>query len=161
MSFLSEYGSEVIALCALFLTIWQLSVQRSHNKVSVKPHLFVFRDKDRFNNEGKITVYLINNGLGPAYINDFKVYLDGVEEADAQFAVEAVFGKRDDGLQYMTLGNDLAIAHGQRVSLISVRFPVESWNDIETMESYLDRLQIVVKYSSSYQSEFILDTRDD
>lgn len=159
MNFLSENGSETIALCALFLTIWQLAVQRSHNKISVKPHLFLFHDKDRFNNEGKITVYLINNGLGPAYINDFKVYLDG-KEAEARFAVEAVFGKRDDGLQFMTLGDEFAIAHGQRVSLISIRFPVESWDDIEATESCLDRLQIAVKYSSAYQSKYTLDTRD-
>ncbi len=158
MSFLNDYSSEVIALCALLLTIWQLSVQRSHNKVSVRPHLFVFRDNGRLNHKSKITVYLINNGLGPAYINDFKVYLDGVE-AEAQSAVETVFGKRDNELQYMTLDNDFAIAHGQRVSLISILFPVENWDDVETMESCLDRLQIVVNYSSAYQSKFVLDTR--
>lgn len=160
MEILGKYGSELIALCALFFTAWQLSVQRSHNKVSVKPHLFVFRDKDRLNNEGKITVHLINNGLGPAYISDFQVYLDGTV-TEANIAVESVFGKRDDGFQYTTLGEEFAIAHGQRVSLISIRFPVECWADIEKMESELDRLQVVVQYKSAYNNKFILDTRDD
>ncbi|MCF9094347.1 hypothetical protein, partial [Vibrio parahaemolyticus] len=72
MEILSQYASEIIALCALFLTVYQASSQRRQNRISLKPHLDLFTERHFNNGVGRIEIYLINNGLGPAFIETFE-----------------------------------------------------------------------------------------
>lgn len=65
-----------IALLALGVTLWQLSVQRKHNRMSVKPYL-VF-NRILLLESPQMTIELKNTGLGPAFIKDMTVYVDGV-----------------------------------------------------------------------------------
>jgi hypothetical protein len=64
--------SMIIALCALFVSISQMLIQRRHNQLSVRP----FLDYNRAVNNGACwKVELFNAGAGPAFITDFKVLL--------------------------------------------------------------------------------------
>ncbi|HGF3679921.1 hypothetical protein [Vibrio parahaemolyticus] len=152
---LREFSSEIIASCALVFTAWQFSIQRKHNRVSVTPHLFSFRDRKRNVDSATITVSLMNNGLGPAFIHKFEVYLDG-KVSDPDAAVKAVFGEPDGHFKYTVLGDDFALAPGQEVVLITVPFPIETGSDIKEMERELDRLEVVITYKSAYGTKYVL-----
>ncbi|ELB1140092.1 hypothetical protein QQ214_004563 [Vibrio parahaemolyticus] len=152
---LREFSSEIIASCALVFTAWQFSVQRKHNRVSVTPHLFSFRDRERNGDLATITVSLLNNGLGPAFIHKFEVYLDG-KVSDPDVAVKTVFGEPDGHFRYTVLGDDFALAPGQKVTLITVPFPIEKGTDIKEMERELERLEVVITYKSAYGTKYVL-----
>ncbi|RSD30388.1 MULTISPECIES: hypothetical protein [Vibrio] len=154
---LRESSSEIIASCALIFTAWQFSIQRKHNRVSVTPHLFSFRERERNDDSATITVSLINNGLGPAFIHKFEVYLDG-KLSDPDAAVKAVFGKPDGHLKYTVLGDDFALVPGQKVTLIKVPFPTAT--DIKEMEQELERLEVVITYKSAYGTKYVLGGND-
>lgn len=156
---LREFSSEIIASCALVFTVWQFSVQRKHNRVSVTPHLFSFTDRERNVDSATLTVSLINNGLGPAFIHKFEVYLDG-KESDPDTAVKAVFGEPDGHFKYTVLGDDFALAPGQKVVLITVPFPIETGLDIKDMERELERLEITIVYKSAYGIKYVLGGSD-
>ncbi|WP_286354445.1 hypothetical protein [Geothrix oryzae] len=66
-------GSASVALCALVVSLWQVAVQRSHNKLSVRPYLHA----DRFSLEGHPFKWqVVNAGAGPAVIRKFLVKID-------------------------------------------------------------------------------------
>lgn len=60
-------GSLVAVLSALRFSAWQDSVQRAHNRISVRSHLFSFIKKEKHNDMGRIQVLLVSNGFGPEY----------------------------------------------------------------------------------------------
>jgi hypothetical protein len=68
-------SSFIVAACALGLSVWQGYVQREHNHVSLEPRINAYFQS----NNGKSTtgLYLINNGLGPGYVERLDIYFDG------------------------------------------------------------------------------------
>lgn len=66
---LANVATTLIAVCALFSTLWAALIQRQHNKLSVRPIPQIeLRD---MNNH--ILINLCNNGAGPLIINKFTV----------------------------------------------------------------------------------------
>lgn len=64
-----------IALVALGFSIWQAVIQRTHNHVSLEPRINAY-----YSNDGKAEqegLYIINNGMGPAFVERFGVSVDG------------------------------------------------------------------------------------
>ena len=68
-------STTIIALCALLFTIWQGIQVRKHNRLSCRPHLTTWTHSEE--EKGQYSVELINNGLGPALIEQFLVKVDG------------------------------------------------------------------------------------
>lgn len=62
-----------IALCALFLSIYEGYSNRKHNQISVKPLILL----DSGKNETGSGFRIRNSGLGPALIKWFSVEIDG------------------------------------------------------------------------------------
>lgn len=158
MGFLSKHSSEIIALCALFFAAWQAFTQRSHNKISVKPHLFTFTKRDKHNETARLQVLLTNNGLGPAFINKFQIFVKG-QECEAESAIKATLGALAANSSHTILGDDYAMPHNEEKVLLSVTFPSKSWEEIEAVEERLNRLDLLIHYSSAYGDKFILDSR--
>ncbi len=67
IKFRSEWIAVFIAILALFLTVWQSSMTRVHNELSVKPYINVTIE-DTKNKE--ISFQIENVGIGPAIIED-------------------------------------------------------------------------------------------
>jgi hypothetical protein len=64
-----------IALFALGFSIWQGVIQRTHNHVSLEPRINAYYSNDeKADQEG---LYVINNGMGPAFVEEFEVTVDG------------------------------------------------------------------------------------
>jgi len=74
--FIISVSAIFIALLALSVTIWQGILIRKHNRLSVKPILNI--DYNFSAHIGDIGIYLINKGIGPAVIIDYKVFVDDI-----------------------------------------------------------------------------------
>ena len=60
----------VIALAALFVSVWSGVQTRKHNRLSVRPNLRVnYYD----HSERPLSILISNDGLGPALIYDFSI----------------------------------------------------------------------------------------
>ena len=160
LGIVSNFTAEIIAICALFFTIWQAFIQRKHNKVTVKPHLYQVNNRDKNNNEARLQVMVTNNGLGPAFINKFQIYFNGVECDDAEKAVKNAIGNITESYSFSTLGDESAMAQNETKSILSVAFQAQSWKEIEEVEKKLSQLDMVINYSSAYGDKFVLDSRD-
>ncbi|MFK0035943.1 hypothetical protein [Pseudomonas monteilii] len=64
-----------MSLLALGITIWQARLSRTHNKLSVRPHL---AGHSSWTEDGLFKFIIRNDGLGPARITAGRVYRDGV-----------------------------------------------------------------------------------
>lgn len=158
MEFLAEQSAEIIALCALFFTAWQAFIQRNHNKISVKPYLCIFTTRDTHNEMGRLQVLLINNGLGPAFINKFQIFIKG-QECEAETAIEATLGRLAVNSSHTILDDGYAISHNETKVLLSVTFKTKNWEDIDATEEKLNKLDLLIRYSSAYGKQYALDTR--
>ncbi|AVF95390.1 hypothetical protein AL552_17335 [Vibrio diabolicus] len=156
MEILSKYASEIIALCALFLTVYQASSQRRQNRISLKPHLDLFTERFFNNGVGRIEIYLINNGLGPAFIETFDIAL-GDKNYSARDALTALFGDRSDAFNYTELSKGYAIAHNQRIRLLSVNFPAKDWAEVSGLEESINSLELRINYKSVHGQAFSLN----
>lgn len=68
-------ASLVVAVSALGLSLWQGYVQRQHNHVSLEPRINAYFQSNE--GLGVTGLYVINNGLGPGYVEEIKIYVDG------------------------------------------------------------------------------------
>ena len=159
MELIVSIASLVVALCALGFTAWQTSVQREHNRVSVRPHLFSFKARDWHNNLAKLQVLLTNNGLGPAFINNFEIYYKGQRyEADA--AISSALGELSKNSSRTILGNDYAMSANETKVLLAVSFPANSEEKIDEVEAKLNELDLLIEYSSAYEKMKPYDSRE-
>ena len=150
--------SLVVALSALGFTAWQTSTQRAHNRISVRPHLFSFTARDKNNNMARLEILLVNNGLGPAYINKFKIYYKG-KECDPNVAIDTALGDLVKNSSRTILGDDYIMAEKEEKVLLSVTFPADSGDEIDKIEKKIDDINLVVNYSSAYETMKPYDSR--
>ena len=106
----------------------------------------------------RVQVLLINNGLGPAYINKFQIYYKGqVCEPDA--AVSAALGELSKNSSRTILGDDYAMPANETKVLLAVVFPATSDEEIDRVEEKFDTLDLVIEYSSAYEKMEPFDSR--
>lgn len=160
MEIIISVSSLVVALCALGFTAWQTSVQRAHNRISVRPHLFTFTKRDKVNNIASLQVLLVNNGLGPAFIHKFQIYYKG-QPCEANAAISAVLGDLEKNSSHTILGNDYAMPANETKVLLNVTFPVETNEEIDRVKAKVDTLDLVIEYSSAYEKMKPYDSRDE
>ena len=87
IEFLGKHTAEVIALCALGLTMYQAKVARRHNVLSVQPYITEFTHRKTFPGRGLLAFRLMNHGIGPAFITGFNILLDGNPVKDVRAAL--------------------------------------------------------------------------
>lgn len=159
MQFLSQYSAEIIALCALFFTAWQACIQRSHNKISVKPLLITDTARHKHNEAGRLELTLTNSGLGPAFIDEFSVMRDGTE-CNFDEEIKKVLGPLAANSSHTLLNAGYALPHNGSVALLSVNFPMDSWQNMDDLEKKLSGFELVIKYSSAYGDKLALNTAE-
>ena len=74
-------SSILVSLLALVFTVYQGYETRRHNRLSLLPHIFI----NYYLNEaetGKTGVEIVNDGVGPAVITNFRVFYDGKKIVD-------------------------------------------------------------------------------
>jgi hypothetical protein len=156
---LGDHVAEIIAACALVFTAYQVTSQRRHNVLSVRPHITTFTHRNKDATFARLDVQLLNNGLGPAFVHKFQVYLSG-QPCEANAALNQVLGGLARNSTTTILGDDYAMPPNETRTILSVRFPIGGAEDVDAVEEKLNKLDLEVDYSSAYGESFTYDTRE-
>jgi hypothetical protein len=149
LDFSSDYSAQIIAACALIFTGWSAYAQRKHNVLSVQPYLTTFTYRNKENGLGFLKVKVLNNGLGPAYINKFETYLNK-ELCEFEKAVEHATKGIKARYTKTSLGVGYAMQAGEKQSLFSITFPCETDEEMELVEKQLNELDVSIDYECAY-----------
>ena len=148
---------EIIALSALGLAVSQGMATRKHNKLTVKPHLTFVRWIEQDKRYIKLT--LKNDGVGPAFINHFKVHLDDKEvTSKGQNSVAKALNLLNVPGAITVLGfsykkND-SISSKSEETIIQIYLSPEMDFDKRLLGNQLDRLRIEIEYTCLYRKKY-------
>jgi hypothetical protein len=155
----------IIALLALFLTVFQARAAWRHNRVSVKPRLVLYADRhypDK--HKSAITVTMQNYGLGPAFIDSIEYLVMGreVQLSDRpalERALREVFTDRAADVQSkFDLHGTYAIAKDGELPLVSVLVEEYRKPDWEDASEIVRRcFGIRIRYHSPYNEQMMCE----
>lgn len=160
MEFLSKHAAEIIALCALLFTAWNVKIQRKHNILSIAPHLAKFVTSDQNGEVGVAKLELMNNGLGPAFITKFQIYIN-----KKPFEYDAALNYVTKGMnckwQRTRLGKGYAMKQGEVKDLFSVVFPCNNNEELAATKEKFNVLDVAIEYECAYGKRKKFDTFDE
>ncbi len=140
---IAQYGILIIAVSAMFISVWQGFQTQRHNRLSVRPY-FTFSNNTNVE-ENRYQVVLSNQGYGPGIIKEYEISVDG---------------KVYDGLIPAMSALDTTIL----VTQATTYFPgdVIASNTVKSilqMRNYKksDRIVIRIKYESIYEEVFEIE----
>lgn len=159
INFLKNYRDSILALAgiviatiSLCLAIWQGSEQIRHNHVSVEPRINAYFSSDGRKNQWGI--YLINNGMGPAFVSGITATVDGkpVQTINNNIFLGVVraLGLRDSCFVISGPRPNDSFKTGEEIFLIEARDA--------TPECAADRLQLMLSSMSPHRLNFTLET---
>ena len=156
-------SSVLIALCALGYTMWQSKQTQRHNKLSFRPHLTSWSHSN--GDKGVYTVKLINNGLGPALIENFVFKIDGkimsgegTEPIHKGLTIRFPNNTYQSHQAYMVKGYSMAAK--EKCTILAIQFSKPTSLSKEVIEHVLNRADLVIKYKSFYEEEFTYSSED-
>lgn len=157
-------SSAVIALCALVFSIWQGMVARKHNKLSVRPHLSTWSSADE--EKGFYSFEIINNGIGPAIVEEATVKVDGKpiagKAADAvENAVKILFADLRYRANHSYFMKGDTMAPNERCGLIELQFSDEPPPSAEVIARAMKRVVVEITYKSFYGETFHFSSKDE
>lgn len=154
---LTGISSVVIALCALFFTIWSGWRSHIHNKLSVRPHLttWVIQEEEKH----YYGIELVNNGLGPALIECFVIKLDGnVMKGRATEPIENIIDTlfNDSKYKYETslLDAGYSMPANEKRPIATIQFLPPFTITPEELVERLNRCDLHIEYKSIYGDRF-------
>jgi hypothetical protein len=161
--FLGNNAAEIIALCALFYTAFQAHTTRKHNRLSVTPYLTTFTHTLKTPQLVTLVNELMNNGLGPAVIKEYKIFLDGsqldIKNSDqAEKELEILLQGKEFNRMATVLNKGYYVPPGEKRIVLSISFPVNEKQKIEDFLATLERLSLSIEYESTYGQKFTYDS---
>lgn len=154
-------SSVFIALCAFFFSIWQGIQARRHNRLSFRPHLATSDYSDT--SKGVYSIELNNNGLGPAVITDFILYVDGRRMSGdgakpIEKALKILFQDYPYRSQHTGLGDGYVMAAKDKCNILAIKFIGPLIPSEEFVEHAFNRGDIEILYKSFYEEKFHFST---
>jgi hypothetical protein len=161
------------SILAFGLSIVTYFGSKQHNRLSVRPIINMIHEKAaEYNKEqqsmvGTLNIVLINNGIGPAIVESFDLFVDGepiVARDDqkweyAQQKLFALAGNNDPpkhfGYGVFNLSKGYCIPARERLVLFTVKFTM---NMSQMIQESLDRSRAVLVYRSLYKDTYTYDT---
>lgn len=159
-NWLSANASNVIALSALAATFWQAYISRKHNKLSVKPYLTTWTTTS---SDGYVIVKIINNGVGPAHIKSFSIFVDGQKMIGENLephikCLNIIFSDYEFSWYGSYLGIDYMMPSNEQKDLIAIKFTGQKMPTRFEVDHRAKRVQIVIDYESIYEQKFKYDS---
>ncbi len=154
----------------------QSILNREHNRLSVKPNLTTARFEDVLDTEYAIVIDIMNNGLGPAIIKDFKVFYgedkkplgSGDDSRALQAAIENILKKelpeecssKKCGITINIFTKIYPFPSGESKTLLGIA--IDKSFDPTPYRALMNKFHFKFEYESMYGEKiFPLDTRDD
>jgi hypothetical protein len=151
---LAQYGAAIIAIAAVGLAVWEGFENRRHNRLSVVPNIDTVRDFDM--RAQTFTFSLLSSGLGPAVVQDVRLYVDDElvfdKNSSHEYAWSAIYPLfRGKGLDIWDSYYDAGqfLLPGERYDLLKVERR-EGAEPVENFREIADRINVVVCYCSVY-----------
>ena len=160
-------GSLCVAVIALIFTAYQSSLSRSHNRLSVRPNLTIYQYEENNDGEYCLSLVMANNGLGPAIVNEYEVFCNGISLGNSKDAT-ALIAKIDEKVEEF----GLASSHERVVFHTGHSVPVNETNHLikissssynkdmlDVFDYFISEFTVRVVYESMYKEEYRVDTR--
>jgi len=149
-----------IALVALAVAIWQGFLLRRHNRLSISPKLGFKLDISK--EEPEYGLLLRNNGVGPAIIEKFQLYVDGkLIEDDGHGGWKNAFKALEiPMLEYGWWDKGQVMASEERLLLLGIMKHNLKDKRIADFRESFNRMNIVIEYSSVYEEKFSINKND-
>ncbi|HDM8174865.1 TPA: hypothetical protein P0E27_002085 [Vibrio harveyi] len=149
-----EICSLFVAVCALFLTIYQARTTSYHNKLALVPMLqfSIEHKKDEY-----VEISLENVGNGPALVDTYELAAKKITTLSYTLNEFADLNELDisDIIVLTTkIENQNFINSGQSISLLKILAPQEITKEYKALVGYTMTLPLTVCYRSLYQDEF-------
>lgn len=155
------------AVCALGFTLWQLKIGQAHNRLSVRPYLVSRRMRRRGKDGTAASFELLNVGLGPALIREFKVTVDNqAVSSPHRDPIEELIARCLDGkVSYTVLrtsfpGVGYCMRLHEEYMVAEVFFPKSTRADEKLIDQLLERGELDVSYESFYGMRDVFSTRN-
>lgn len=153
--------SAIVALFALFLSLFEGRQSRRHARLSVRP---VLDFKIHVTNKtGRFDVSVSNNGFGPAVVRSWTLLVDGKPyrelgitdwmELTAHFGWDKLMAQGERvSYSYFEKGDVLAMQ--QQEELVGFPCPTYSTAAADAFRSGVRRLKVLICYESLYHERF-------
>ncbi|PTU65137.1 hypothetical protein DB032_09450 [Chromobacterium sp. Panama] len=158
-------GGTVVAILAMIATGWQAWLTRRHNKLSVRPALAGWEELEE--EELCYAFSLSNNGIGPAFIKSFLIFVDGKQvEGTGSTLVQKVSQLLFQGMSprlgpWSVLVPGYYMRADEKMPIVTVTFRTEHSSVFhEVLRSARQRVRIIIKYESMYGESFTYDSND-
>ena len=162
-------ASNVIALCALGLTCYNLWATRRHNRLSVTPFLSGHTNKLMTDAGLTFSYEVTNSGIGPAKIKKFTLLRHGEEfpkttDKFVEYTDTLIRAHLGNQLAYninhaFTFGEKTCLKPGETRKVAEIFFPGVNQSNQEDVLAKIEGMDLVIRYESFYGQEFIFDTR--
>jgi hypothetical protein len=157
----------VISVVALGCSIYAVLLTRSHNRLSVVPHLEWHTDRNRTNEGITFTFTLKNTGVGPAAIQDRGFLLDGkrhetkLADPVPELAELCLQGKTPFVLKrHGSPGIGSSIPAGQSICIAELFIPGLKQGQEDAIAQLLRRVDFAARYRSLHGESFLFTTAD-
>lgn len=157
----------LISVIALGCSIYAVLLTRSHNRISMVPHLEWHTDRNRAKEGITFTFTLRNTGVGPANIRDRGFLLDGKRHATnladpvPELAELCLSGKTPYFLKrHGTPGVGTNLPAGQSFCIAELFIPGLKPEQEDSIAQLLRRVDFAVRYRSLHGESFFFTTAD-
>lgn len=168
--------TSIASIYQSYLNRKQFISNQEHNRLSVQPHLTTARFEDVLDTEYAIVIDIMNNGLGPAIIKDFKVFYgedkkplgSGDDSRALQAAIENILKKelpeecssKKCGITINIFTKIYPFPSGESKTLLGIA--IDKSFDPTPYRALMNKFHFKFEYESMYGEKiFPLDTRDD
>jgi hypothetical protein len=141
--------SAVIAIAAVWVTVWQAQAMMRHDRLMVKPPITIWRVYEE--EKPCLRLELRNYGLGPAFVDKIKVLGDTKAysvETRAQWAPIM----KDLGLStsdYAAITGEMIVPSGGVLTILKFLTVPGNW------QKKIDHLGLRVRYRSAYDEKYL------
>lgn len=157
-NYIHDNFSGILAICAIFLTIYELRSMREHNRLSVRPFLTDNSHTDRAATLTTETLEIINTGIGPALIKKFQIFKDEKiliwndhDDLEKQLS-EGIPGAKITQLQtYKEMG---AIPANERITILKYVCDNQNADRLKKIKEDMPKFVLKIEYESLYGDKF-------
>lgn len=164
----------IIALAALFFSVWAGLFVRQNARISALPLLHPFqtctpRRVEPQNVapffEGTMVAQLINGGLGPAIVTRYEVFANGVlmdleDMPKLLTEVAALFGVNPDNssVERFSFQGSIVVPKDGNIKCLVLKFTVPTQDVYQRVCEQLGRFRLRVEYQSMYGDQLLFDS---
>jgi hypothetical protein len=155
----------IIALSAFIVAAYQTYSIHKNQKISIKPLLTFKRQIHNTIDTTTLTVYVENNGLGPAIIESFKFYHHNAilndNHEDIYLYIDSVLVKIHSSIKLISLGSmnkGSVLLPQNKLTLICVSMPKELEKQFD---EGLVKFDLMITYKSLYDEKFNLNSQNE